>query len=517
MANEELRQSVALAEKNAEAGVITEAEKKDKRSADNVAMLPYWKQVSDIRGGINAMRAATTDYLKKFPNEEKEDYEYRLTLTKMTNVYKDVADSLAAKPFQEEISLKPENETDIMPEQVDELEDNIDGQGNNLTKFAYQVFSHGINNAIHWVFVDMPVIDKKIRTIADGKAANIRPYWSHILAQNMLEVRAQFINSKSVLTYARILEPGKVKTVREFERIAATGVIVWKVYEQDTKANWFVKDEGTLGIDEIPLYPFITGEREGNSWVFIPPLQDACDLQVTLYRQESQLEFAKTMTAYPMLSGNGVKPAKGADGKPEAIAIGPNRVLYAPPDGNGNSGSWAYVEPSASSLTFLSSDVDKTKQDLRELGKQPLTATTGGLTVITTAVAAGKAKSAVKAWGLALKDTIENCLACSFKWWNLDANLVPDIVVYDDYDNVTEGDVAALITARASRDISGETFLSELKRRAILSSEFDFDTEQERLLNETIPPAGSVDDSGGDTLPGGNDTLPGNDTLNPAD
>jgi len=514
MANQQFRKDVAAVEKS----LLVGTDPKDKRSADNEAMLPYWQQVADIRGGIRSMKVAGDTYLKKFPEEPKEDYEYRLSLAKLTNVYKDVSDSLAAKPFQEEIGLKPENETDIMPEQLDDLEDNVDGAGNNLTKFAAQVFSYGINNAIHWVFVDMPKIGDEIRTIADGKAANIRPYWSHVLAQNMLEVKAEFVNAKAILTYARILEPGKPKTVREFTRDSETGVITWIVYEQNDKGEWPEKDSGILGIDQIPLFPFITGEREGKTWVFIPPLQDACDLQIILYRQESQLEFAKTMTAYPMLSGNGVKPAKNAQGMPEKLAIGPNRVLYAPPDGNGNSGNWAYVEPSASSLTFLSADVDKTKQDLRELGKQPLTATTGGLTVITTAVAAGKAKSAVKAWGLALKDTLENCIECSFKWLKIDTKLAPDVVVYDDYDNVTEGDIEALTAARASRDISGETFTSELKRRAILSAEFDFDNEQERLLKETLPPAGSVDDSGGgDTMPGGNDTLPGNDTLNPAD
>ena len=482
------KKAVQLAEQKS-TDVKTEL-KKDERSKDNAAMFDIWKQIADVRGGIRAMREAGKTYISKFADETNDEYQFRLTLAKMTNIFKDVSDALAAKPFAKEVKIK--NET--LENAFEEIEENIDGTGNNLTQFAAKAFSNGINNGLHWIFVDFPKVDRgTIVTVADAKRAAIRPYWSHVLAENMLEVKTTFINAQEVLTYCRILEPEIPAKVREFTRLE-TGGITWELWEKTAKGDWVIIDGGFLEISQIPLFPFMTGERDGKTWVFNPPLQDACDLQVTLYRQESQLEFTKTMTAYPMLAGNGVRPPLNAAGLPGKLTIGPNRVLYAPPDGNGNSGNWSYVEPSSSSLTFLSNDVEKTKQDIRELGKQPLTATSGNLTVITTAVAAGKAKSAVKQWGLDLKNTLEKAILCSFEFMGLQTDETPEIEIFDDYDNFAEGDIAALTSARTAGDISRKTFLSELKRRAILSADFDYDAETECLLNETPSEVGEPDE-----------------------
>ena len=84
--------------------------------------------------------------------------------------------------------------------------------------------------------------------------------------------------------------------------------------------------------------------------------------------------------------------------------------MYGAPNTNGTGGTWKYVEPSSNSLEFLKKDIDKTKTDLRELGRQPLTALSSQLTTVTTSIAAGKAKSAVTTWALALKDALENAL-----------------------------------------------------------------------------------------------------------
>lgn len=53
-----------------------------------------------------------------------------------------------------------------------------------------------------------------------------------------------------------------------------------------------------------------------------------------------------------MLTGNGVKPEKAADGSVKPIHVGPNRVLYAPPNADGSVGNWRYIEPSSNSLEF---------------------------------------------------------------------------------------------------------------------------------------------------------------------
>lgn len=474
-----------------------------KRTKDIAAMLPYWDKTDAIVAGADAIRLAGETYLPKFEEEDDDAYQRRLKLSKFTNVYRDVLEGLAVKPFEKEVTLKAGDKDDeTIPEQINEFIEDVDGSGTNLTKFAAAMFFNGINSAIDWLFVDYPTADvtATVRTVADQKALGIRPFWSHVLGRNVLEVRTINLNGSEVIQYIRIFEPSinGLDHVRIFER-QPTGQITWELYVEDDKHEdgFVLEKNGALTIDVIPLVPFYTGRRDGKSFKFFPVMQDAADLQISLYHDESALQFTKTMAAYPMLAGNGVTPMKDAMGKPLPLAIGPGRVLYAPPSGDGKSGSWNYIEPAATSMTFQKESIKDTKNDLRELGRQPLTAQSGQLTVITTAVASGKAKSAVSAWAISLKDALENGLVITAKWFGVKYD--PQVDVYTEFDEFTDTnkDLSELGSARKNGDLSQETYWSELKRRKVLSDEFDPDEERKRLLNE-VPSDGNNDLTGDD-------------------
>jgi hypothetical protein len=166
-------------------------------------------------------------------------------------------------------------------------------------------------------------------------------------------------------------------------------------------------------------------------------------------------------------------------------------VLYGVPDGAGGAGEWKFIEPTANSMEFLKKSIDSTKQDLRELGRQPLTALSSQLTTVTTSIAAGKAKSAVTAWALGLKDALENALLITMKWMNVQYE--PEVNVYTGFDNVMDdgSDLEALGKARERGDLSQETYWAELKRRKVLSPEFKAEDEFKRILNEM--PSGETD------------------------
>lgn len=461
----------------------------EKRAPDMAAMLPYWDKTDAIIEGYDAIKACGSTYLPQFKDEDKDEYENRLMVTKFTNVYRDIVEGLASKPFEEEVSLEKGT-----PEPIIEFAEDVDGDGNNLTQFASLTFFNAINSAIDWIFIDYPIVDKtQIRTLADEKAQGIKPFWTHVLGRNMLQVKTMKFGGKSEISYARIFEPGvsAPDRVRVFKRDPVTSIVTWELWEKqeevgtDNKRKYKLIASDVIGIPVIPLVPFATGRRDGSTWKFFPAMQDAADLQIKLYQNESALEFSKTMSGYAMLSAAGIRPEMMADGKtPKKIKVGPARVLYSIPDGSGKHGEWKYVEPTAANMKFLSEDIDKTKQDLRELGRQPLTATSGNLTVITTAVAAGKARSAVSAWALGLKDALENALLITCLWMKLSAQ--PEVNVYNEFDNFADGnaDIEALTAARAARDISRSTYLKELKRRKVLSPEFKEEDDAALLLKE---------------------------------
>ena len=459
------------------------------RAKDSAAMLPYWDKTDTIVEGYEAIKKAEEEFLPKFAAETTPDYKVRLQTTKFTNIYRDVLEGLASKPFQEEITLIGSD----VPDELIEFCENVDGQGNHITAFSSLTFFNAINSAIDWIMVDYPKVERdQPMSRAAAREQGIRPYWVHVLGRNVFEVQTMMVGSKEVISYMRVLEPSDGKRpdrVRVYTRPLGGGNIVWQLYEKNEKAQkvedqMVLIDNGTLSIDVIPFVPLITGRREGKSFKIHPVMRDAADLQVTLYQEESALQFIKTMAGYPMLAANGVKPEKEHDNTIKKIAVGPMKVLYSPPDGNGNHGEWKYIEPSAHSMEFLKKSIDGTKQDLRELGRQPLTALSSQLTTVTTSIAAGKAKSAVGAWALMLKDALENCFVLTGRYMGIDHET--EVNVYTDFDNIsdTNADVDNLLQARQTGDLSQETLWFEMQRRKVLSPEFDANKERERIINE---------------------------------
>lgn len=479
----------------------------DKPASDNVAMCEYWDQTDAIIAGVKGLMAKPSVYLPKFPNESRKDWEFRQSLSKLTNVFRDIVEDLASRPFEAPVTVK----NNTLPAEFDELLTNIDGSGNNLTSFAADTFFNGITSAVEWIFVDYPNVaatNGRVRSVADEKAAGIRPYWTHVRGRNMLEIRSTIgTNGIEHLTYCRILEPqGDDIFVRIIQRDDA-GAVTWELWKakplqgsgRNIQREFILDSAGIMGIDVIPLVPFITGRRKGRSWVFDPALRDASDLQLNVFRNETNLEYAKVMTAYPMLSGNGVKPQVDAGGKIMPVPVGPGAALYAPPDGAGHAGSWSFIEIAATSLEFLRKDIGETITQLRELGRQPLTSQSGNLTVITTAVAAKKGNSAVQAWAGGLAMALAAALVITGKWKN--AEVKPEVNVFTDFDVDGSGgdELTSLRESRKMGDLSQETLWNEYKRRNVLSAEFDPEEERARLLAETPvdPGDGENEEPGG--------------------
>lgn len=484
------RQSMAAAQHRSGGVPASAPDPMLRRSHDSKCMLPFWDRVDAVIDGIDGMRAGREEFLPRFPDEDYSDYEFRLKCTTMTNVYRDIVEGLAGKPFEQPVKL-----TNEPPANMTSFMEDVDGSGNNLTVYAGTTFFNGINNALDWIFVDYSALDPDApspRNRAEEKALNLRPYWSHVLARNVIDVQSIVVNSKEVFTYFKVFEPGSPDKVREFER-ANDGTVTWSLYEKRDEQRDYNDQErtyfwpigsGVVSIGEIPMVPFVTGRRQGRTWKVDPQLRDALDLQIELYQGESDLKFAKKLTAFPMLAANGISPDRNPDGSAKKLAVGPARVLYSKADGStGKIGTWAYVEPNAESLKFLAEENKDRIQQLRELGKQPLTAQSGNITVITAMVAAGKARSAVKAWAFMLKDALENSLIMTAKWLGETYN--PDVYVHINFDDYSEGeDLDALGAARERKDISRETFWEEMVRRGVLSSNFDPEAEEKRLLDE---------------------------------
>lgn len=490
-------------------------QKPDTPSADHLAMGAYWEMINAILGGVTAMRAAGASYLPKFEVESDSEYKARLKQSKFTNVFRDIVENLAQRPFSKEVHIG-----DGAPADFKTFADDVDARGNSLHVFAGEVFFAGVSKAIDWIMVDYtPGVPENV-TIADEKRMGVRPFWRRYPAESVLAAYSAMVNGREEFVHVRLAEP---VTIREgFKEVVKTRVrvldrpeigpgaygpasyTVWEKSEVEAggTAQWFAVEGPTvMSIGIIPLVPFITGRRIGASWTLNPPMRDAADLQIDMYQQENALKNVKNLTAFPMLAGNGVKPQIDKDGAPAKITVGPRTVLYG-----GAEGSWTFIEPGAQSMEFLAKDIKETVAQLRELGRQPLTAQSGNLTVVTTAFAAQKGNAAIQAWALNLKDALERAFEITAMWLKTPADI--EVMIDTDFDlgigdKDSFGHVITLATGDAPM-ISREAALHEAKRRGILDPAYDGDDDLEALMKEQQEDlADDLPDADADTPPGG--------------
>lgn len=470
-------------------------------SSDYQAMQDYWTKVRDIMNGVDAMREGGRKYLPQFPQESDENYDYRRKNSKFTNIYRDIVENLASKPFTKEVRLVGEN----WPKSLIEVQEDVDGAGNHLSAFAAEFFFDGLNNAIDWLLVDYPKMPANA-TIADDRRRGARPFWVKINATDMLAVYSAHFEGQEQFVYARIREPqtvfedgDEVEVMRvrvlvrdpiideEMGDIIGYGPARFEVWEQDAeKAEaWTLIDSGPITIGVIALVPFLTGRRKGNTWRVLPPVSDVVDLQIEHYQAETNLKIAKELTAFPMLAGSGVTLPVDKDGKPVVVPIGPSSVVTTPPrDDGGAPGRWEWIEINATSLKFLSEEIDKIEGQMRELGRQPLTAGTSGITQIAAALQSQKASSAVQAWAWLLKDALEKAFVFTAMWLNEAVEPTVFVNTQIAIDLGADKVPDSLLKMRETGDLSQQSLWEQMKERGVLSQEFDAAEEEKRLEGE---------------------------------
>lgn len=492
----------------------------DKTSSDYDAMIDYWNKIADMTAGVDAMRAAGEKYLPRFESESFTSYDERRSHARYTNIYSDIVGNLSEKPFAKEIIVGNASST------VMGLAENIDGRGNNVHNFSATFFRNAMDYGIDWIYVDYTRTNPNIRdasgnvrrkSLAEERQSGARPYWVRVPAREMIAVYSAMIDGEEEFVHCRMREvlteragwdEVVITQIREISRdpvMNEDGEIigyddayfrVWQEVEQvvegrvnKKKTVWSIVDEGPITIGLIPITPLVIGERIGDSWQIVPAMRSCAELQLEYYEEENGLKNIKKLTAFPMLTAEGVTPEiedSGPNkGKIKQAPVGPRAVLYGPPTENGN-GSWSFIEPAGTSLTFLKDELKALGNELRELGRQPLTQTVGQMTVTQSVTVASKGNAAIQRWALVMKDALENAFFYTALW--LKDSQEPTVTVDTDFDLSTAGDdgFSNVLTMRAKGDLTRNTLWQEARRRRILGDEFNAKNE-ERDLDQEAP------------------------------
>ncbi|MDP0381373.1 hypothetical protein Q7Y30_06275, partial [Glaesserella parasuis] len=127
--------------------------------------------IDDLLGGTKTMRQAGKKYLYQFSLEEEEAYKNRLNRSTLYPALSETLYQMTGRVFFEPITTNDVHDKlkqDILPD--------VDLEGNNVDVFSSRWFNAGLTYGVAWCLVDYTRTEN-IRTIADEKAANARPYF----------------------------------------------------------------------------------------------------------------------------------------------------------------------------------------------------------------------------------------------------------------------------------------------------------------------------------------------------
>lgn len=446
-------------------------------SSDHVAMLPTWQLMRALMGGTEAMRAAGETYLPRYEGESREAYQNRLRKSVLTNYLEDAVRNAVSLPFRKDIVI-PES----LPDDLKVLCKDIDMAGNDLTQFSRIALEDSTIMGYGFILVDWARNDAKNLAEQKQKGAD-RPYWVFVRADDAIAVYTQVIGGKEVITHFRYRETS-VEIDEEYKEVIKERIRVYKPekYEVWVSENneWKLEDSGDMTIPYVPVIPLWCGRRLGGFQVK-PLFLDLAHKQVEHWQSASDQRNILSFARFPMLAVAGVQGASD-----EELVVGPSRVLTtADPEGR-----WYYVEPRGHAIETGRRDLEDLKEEMRILGLQPLMSRTGNITATARALDETRVHSAVQVLAMNLEEAIEEAMKVTEHWLGRERE---DEFTYGFKVNRDFGlsiretaEVDSLIRARVTGEISRRTFWAELKRRNVLSPDFDPEDEDKVLREEFL-------------------------------
>jgi hypothetical protein len=454
--------------------------------------IKFWTLTATLRQGTDAMRLAGKDYLPMEKDEDPSSYRARLARSVLTNLYKKTADKLVGKPLKKPIICEED-----VPEEIKQLLDDVDSVGTRLDVFAAQVFKQAVDDGVTHILVEFPnsnALGQEIGefrnpdgtralSVAQAKKLNVRPYARHVKSEDLIGWQWEMIDGKKVLTQIRIFEWGRSPSPdNEFEQVKTERIRViernvWALYEKrkqdkEGQSEWVRIESGVNSLGEIALTTLYT-----NKTVFMcgrPWLEDIAWLNVAHWQSDSDQRNLLHVARVPILFAKGF----GDDDSKFSLSVGAATYVKGP-----SSADLKYVEHSGKGIEAGRNDLKDIEERIQQLGLEMLIKRpTGNTTATARALDQAEADSALGMVSQELENCLEEMLVWFAKWLELGDD-GGSLSVFKDFgiEQADAADIEILLKAKQAGEISQVTFLKEIKRRGLLSDDFDPQTEIDLL------------------------------------
>lgn len=434
-------------------------------------MSAYWDVITPLMGGTLAMRAAQA-LLPKYPAEDDEVYKERLRLSTLLPAYSETVGNMTSRVFAEPLQLG-----DDVPEQVVELASNIDNANNDINAWSVDFFREGLSHGLCHAFVDHQKAEG-VRTQADEKAAGVRPYvvmvkpeqvcgWrvrdgvlSQVRYREMIEESDGDFGTKRV-AQIRVLEPGK-----------------WTTYRKPKEGGvWAIHDQGTTNLSVIPWVTFYTG-RTG-FMTAKPPLLELAHLNIKHWQSQSDQDNILHVIRVPILVRIGVQAQYDNQGKviPPEFKVGTGALTDLPINGD-----MKYVEHTGKAVDAGRQALLDLIAEMRMAGAKLLTPDKSATKTATQAEEeAAQDLSPLSRMANHFADCLAQLLQFMADYRSLGEGGTVEMRGSFDVDYMPEVSLPTLVAMANAGMISKETLFTEMQRRGVISDEYDWADELEKI------------------------------------
>lgn len=435
------------------------------------------KMGRDLMGGTAVMRAMGKAYLPQWPAESEDAYKSRLDSSFLFNAYGKTVKDMVGRVFTKSVEIEGGD--------LAEEEQNIDGQGNDLSTFAKDVMEAALGGCgLSFIMVDSPRVDAEV-TRAQAQAQGLRPYLVHVKAEDVLGWKVQTVGSKTQLRQLRIAETLEeddatdefatdvVQQVRVLTLV--DGAVNVRLYRsKDGDAEWTLHGDYMTGASEITVVPFYanrTGFMQAR-----PPLEDLAWKNVEHWQSSSDQRNILHAARVPILHATG----RDSDEGPLVISASTATSSRDP------NAKLEWVEHSGAAIGAGRDDLKDLEFQMQVLGLQLLVA--GTETATGASLDAAKETAPLSMMADGLKDALEQAL----RWFTMYQGAEREITVKVNKDFgvsiMTAQEMTALMGAVNTGLMSKERFLKEMARRGFVAEDIDIEDELELIASET--PAG---------------------------
>lgn len=441
-----------------------------------------WHPVRSLLGGTRAMRKAGTDFLPKEEAESEKSYKNRLGRSFLYAGLKNAVAELTSKPFQKPVEVKPG-----LGPILSRLEKSTDRLGTSLTNLFRRALSEKIAFGKYHILVDSP--SDQPSNAADEEKRDLRPYFVFVPADAVIGWKTKIIDSREILVDVRILETLSIdvgmvqqreERIRrwflEFDEKDNVVKAGWEIYRSDAHKNWTLESSGDNPLKEIPLV--VDYAHCESMMVARPPLQEIADLNIAHWQSSSDQRNILRFARAPIIWRSGV----AAEEKNDPIVVGAGASFASTVAG----ATMNFVEHSGSAVESGAKDLADLEQKMRVLALQPLV-DSGNPTATGAALDEARTNCVLKTWVRDAEVAFRKAYEFASKWAD---EKIPEnwegIDVFDEFGLSIRAaeDTRQLTQMRKDREITRKTFLSEVKRRGLLSDTFDVEQEIKDLEDE---------------------------------